>query len=112
VSHCVRAIFRDLHGARMASRGPFHGGDRASGIVWGCLQAQRLMSEYLADDFAAHPKCSHILNIHLQDNALMRIEHDAIMLKTKLTLMTLQKTVDDLQVQHDTLATKVGKLKK
>jgi hypothetical protein len=44
ISHCVRAIFRDLHKARIAGRGPFLGGDRASGIVWGNLQAHRLES--------------------------------------------------------------------
>jgi hypothetical protein len=43
------------------------------GIVWGSLQAHRLMEEYLSADFAAHPRCSHILNIHLQDNAMMNI---------------------------------------
>jgi hypothetical protein len=112
VSHCVRAIFRDLHAARMAGRGPFLGGDRASGIVWGCLQAHRVMEEYVVDDFAAHPKCGHILNIHLQDNAMMKAEHDAVLVKTKATLVSLQETVDDLKMQHDNLSTKVGKLKK
>jgi hypothetical protein len=112
VVHCVRAIFRDLHIARMAGGGPFLGGDRASGIVWGCLQAHRVMAEYLADDFLAHPKCSHIINIHLQDNALMKAEHDAVQLKTKATLVSLLKSVKDLRVQHDNLSTKVGKLKK
>jgi hypothetical protein len=45
ISHCVRAMFRDLHKARIAERGPFLGGDRATGIVWGSLQAHRLMEE-------------------------------------------------------------------
>jgi hypothetical protein len=67
--------FRDLHKARIAGRGPFLGGDRVSGILWGSLvQAHRLMQEYLNADFSAHPKCSHILNIHLQDNALMKVD--------------------------------------
>jgi hypothetical protein len=33
VRHCVRAIFGHLHKARIAGRGPFLGGGRASGIV-------------------------------------------------------------------------------
>jgi hypothetical protein len=70
------------------------------------------MAEYLVDDFGAHKKCSHILNIHLQDNAMMKAEHDAGMTKIKATLATLQKSVGEMQAQQDSLATKVRKLKK
>jgi hypothetical protein len=112
VSHCVRAIFRDLHSARMAGRGPFLGTNRSAGIVWGCLQAHRVMAEYLAEDFAAHPKCSHILNIHLQDNAMMKTQHDAMHTKTQLLISGLQTKYADLKKAHDTLSTKVGALKK
>jgi hypothetical protein len=43
------------------------------------LQAHRVMQEYLLNDFSAHPKCSHILDIHLQDNALMKAGYKADM---------------------------------
>jgi hypothetical protein len=112
ISHCVRAIFRDLHKARIAGRGPFLGGDRASGIVWGSLQAHRLMQEYLDADFSAHPKCSHILNIHLQDNALMKVDFRREFDKLKGLVTEVTLDASDLRVQHDNLATKVGKLKK
>jgi hypothetical protein len=104
--------FRNLHKTRIAGRGPFLGGDRASGIVWGSLQAHRLMQEYLDADFSAHPKCSHILNIHLQDNALMKVDFRREFDKLKTLVSEVQAGAADIRVQHDILATKVGKLKK
>jgi hypothetical protein len=113
VSHCFRAIFRDLHMARMAGQGPYLGGNRSSESVWGCLQAHRVMEDYLAEDFAAHPKCSHILNIHLQDNAAMKTEHDVAHVKLQQLITTgLQTKYNDLKKGHDVLLTKVRSLKK
>ena len=80
----MRAIFRELHIARVAGRGPFPNG-KAGPIVWACLQAQIRMNEFLENGFAADPKLSHILNIHLQDNAVM-----------KSTFVTLQAKVTEL----------------
>jgi hypothetical protein len=99
ISHCVRAIFSDLHAARIAGRGPFMTSDRQLGVVWGCLQAHRVMSEYVDADFASHPRCSHILNLHLQDNALMKTEFNEYRDKTNgiiLTLLSRLKTVEGL----------------
>jgi hypothetical protein len=73
ISHCVRAIFADLHEARIAGRGSYPKGiEAAAGIVWGSLQGLKRMQEYSALGFSAHPKLSHILNLHLQDHALMK----------------------------------------
>jgi hypothetical protein len=115
ICHCVQAIFGDLHKARIAGRGPFLGSDRASGIMWGSLQAHRLMQEYvITSDFAAHPKYSHILNIHLQDNALMKADYKTDMdkVKVKARVVDLEKNLAILHALHDQLSTKVGKLKK
>jgi hypothetical protein len=112
VSHCVRAIFKDLHTARMAGRGPFLGTNRSAGIVWGCLQAHRVMTEYSSEDFSAHLRCSHILNIHLQDNAMMKPEHDVAYTKLKDLVTGLQAKYSELKQSHDSLSTKVGALKK
>jgi hypothetical protein len=112
ISHCIRSIFRDLHVARLAGRGPFLGTDRAGGIVWGCLQAHRVMKEYVEYDFSAHPKCSHILNIHLQDNALMKSEASKTTKAQNALIEKLTKAVTDLQSKHDSLVGRFDKLKK
>ena len=37
IAHCVRAVFEDLHGARMPGRGPhLTKEDRAASSMWGC----------------------------------------------------------------------------
>jgi hypothetical protein len=70
------------------------------------------MQEYLDADFSAHPKCSHILNIHLQDNALMKVDFRREFDKLKASVTEARLDAADLRVQHDNLSTKVGKLKK
>jgi hypothetical protein len=109
ISHCVRAIFSDLHDARIAGRGIYNkGAETRAGLVWGSLQGLKRMREYLAVGFSAHPKLSHILNLHLQDNALMKhvfetyvLEHNA---KWKQSAATLAKLNSDL----DKLSSKVN----
>ena len=70
MSHCVRAIFKELHKARIAGRGPFFG-NKAGSIAWGSLRAQKRMKEFLNKKFMGDPALSHILNLYLQDNAVM-----------------------------------------
>ena len=70
------------------------------------------MEEYLLVDFAAHPRCSHILNIHLQDNAMMKAVYTKDMTAVKLLLKDLDKQAGGLQIAHDQLVTRVNKLKK
>jgi hypothetical protein len=70
------------------------------------------MEEYLTADFAAHPRCSHILNIHLQDNAMMKAVYVKEMSALKTLIKDLDRNAGDLQVAHDQLVTKVNKMKK
>jgi hypothetical protein len=70
------------------------------------------MEEYLSADFAAHPRCSHILNIHLQDNAMMKAVYTKDMTAVKLLIKDLDRHAGDLQAAHDQLVTRVNKLKK
>ena len=73
IVHCVRAVFEDLHEARMPGRGPHLTADeRAASATWGCFQAQLKMQEYEKMGFAAHPTLSHILNIHLRDHTVSK----------------------------------------
>jgi hypothetical protein len=74
VSQSVRAIFAELHVAWIAGRGPFLASERPAGIAWGCLQAFKRMKDFTKHKFSADLKISHILNLHLQDNAVMRSE--------------------------------------
>jgi hypothetical protein len=76
IAHCVRAIFAELHSARSPGRGPFLPGDRAAGVVWGMLRAQRKMQEFTVRGFSASPVLSHILNIHLRDHAVMQTDFE------------------------------------
>jgi hypothetical protein len=72
VSHCVRAVFALLYKARAPGRGPFLDDSRKhAGMVWGALQCHRVCRELLEANFAGHPTLSHILNLHLRDNAVM-----------------------------------------
>jgi hypothetical protein len=89
ISHCVPDLFSNLHSARIAGRRPFMIGNREAGVVWGCLQAHRVMNTYAEADFAAHLRCSHILNLHLQDNALMKMEFHEYRDKTNDTISKL-----------------------
>ena len=77
ISHCVRAIFRELHNCRVTGRGPFPSG-KSGPIVWACLQSHLRMREFVDNGFSADAKLSHILNIHLQDNAVMKTTFNAL----------------------------------
>ena len=73
IAHCVRAVFEDLHEARMPGRGPhLTVEDRAASSMWGCFQAHLKMQEFEKVGFAAHPTLSHILNIHLRDHTVSK----------------------------------------
>ena len=82
LSHCIRTVFKELHKARMAGRGPFIG-DKCGAIVWGQMQAHKRMNEFTDNGFSADPTLSHILNLHLQDNAVMQSSFSK--LKDKVT---------------------------
>jgi hypothetical protein len=79
VSHCVRAIFDLLFKARVAGRGPFlDDARRDAGMVWGALQCHAVCRSLMDANFSSHPTLSHILNLHLRDNAVMMSSMDAM----------------------------------
>jgi hypothetical protein len=79
VSHCVRAIFALLYKARAPGRGPFlDESRRQAGMVWGALQCHSICRHLLDSNFSGHPTLSHILNLHLRDNAVMKSSLDAL----------------------------------
>jgi hypothetical protein len=68
VAHDVREIFQLLYEARGPGRStldPEH-------FLWGTLRAHKVMQELRDFHFSAHPKLGHALNLHLQDNAVMK----------------------------------------
>jgi hypothetical protein len=67
----VRAIFAELHVGRIDGRGHFLASERPAGIAWGCLQAFKRMKDFTKHKFSSDLKISHILNLHLQDHAVM-----------------------------------------
>jgi hypothetical protein len=82
IAHCVRAVFKDLHEARMPGRGPhMTADDRAASSTWGCFQAQLKMQEYEKVGFAAHPTLSHILNIHLRDHTVSKATFESVLVR-------------------------------
>jgi hypothetical protein len=79
VSHCVRAIFDLLYKARVAGRGPFlDDSRRQAGMVWGALQCHSVCRSLMEANFSSHPTLSHILNLHLRDNAVMASSLEAL----------------------------------
>jgi uncharacterized coiled-coil protein SlyX len=79
VSHCVRAIFALLYKARAPGRGPFlDESRRQAGMVWGALQCHSVCRQLLDSNFSGHPTLSHILNLHLRDNAVMQSSLEAL----------------------------------
>ena len=70
------------------------------------------MEEYLVADFAAHPRCSHILNIHLQDHAMMKAVYVKGMGDLRKLVKDIDRSAGEMKVAHDQLVTRVNKLKK
>jgi hypothetical protein len=84
ISHTIRELCQILHNARNAGQGPFlSDSDRASGIFWGSLQAYREMAVITSRGMMGDPRLSHILNLHLRDNAVMRSEMKEALTKIK-----------------------------
>jgi hypothetical protein len=97
MSHAVRTIMEILHAARAPGRGPFGPGELSTKILWGTLQALGVMRKMRAANFSAYPALSHILNLHLQDNAVTTSELIAVEKRLKTTmddLKALKSAVD------------------
>jgi hypothetical protein len=109
ISHCVRAVFEDLHEARMPGRGPhMTPADRAASSAWGCFQAQLKMQEFEKMGFGAHPTLSYILNIHLRDHTVSRATFD--LLVTRLEAVESAVKVNTNTIRNT--SSKVGEIKK
>ena len=67
------------------------------------------MEEYTEAGFSAHPKLSHILNLHLQDNALMKdsIFNDYVK-RTDAKLKEQQAAIAKLLSEMEKLTSKVN----
>jgi hypothetical protein len=75
ISHTVREICNILHEARKAGQGQYStAAERASGAFWGQIQAFREMEHLSQRSLVSDHRLSHILNLHLRDNAVMRSE--------------------------------------
>jgi hypothetical protein len=73
-------------------------GGKASSILWGTLQAHRVMREMLLDGFSGFPKLSHVLNLHLQDNTVPRSKFEALeekVAKHDAKIKALQTSMDE-----------------
>jgi hypothetical protein len=68
VCHCVREIFAYLHEARLPGRGILTPEERPVAILWGSL----------------HPLLSHVLNLHLRQHSVRKVEHNALAAKVKM----------------------------
>ena len=109
IAHCVRAVFEDLHEARMPGRGPhLTMEDRAASSIWGCFQAQLKMQEFEKMGFAAHPTLSHILNIHLRDHTVSKATFEKVLARMATIESNAATTASTLRV----LQSAVGEVKK
>jgi hypothetical protein len=101
MAHAIRTICEMLHAARAPGRGPFRPGEKGVKIFWGTLQALGVMRELRMAKFSAHPALSHILNLHLQDNALT---------KSEMTSMErrLKSVIEEVKALKSSVDRKVG----
>jgi hypothetical protein len=79
VCHCVREIFSALHEARLPGRGLLTADERPVSVLWGALQAHKKMDELTKKQFSAHPLLSHVLNLHLRQHSVRKVEHVALL---------------------------------
>lgn len=99
VAHDVREIFQLLYEAR----GPGRSTLEPEHFFWGTLRAHKVMQELRDFHFSAHPKLGHALNLHLQDNAVMKGSFNALF----ATVETLKKDCAEAKTTaHKALAKK------
>jgi hypothetical protein len=97
VCHCVRQIFRTLHEARMPGRGFLSKDERSVAIVWGALQAHKKVQSLMSQQFSAHPLLSHVLNLHLRQHSVRKMDYDKLYKKVDslVTELAQVKSVAD-----------------
>jgi hypothetical protein len=109
IAHCVRAVFEDLHEARMPGRGPhLTVEDRAASSIWGCFQAHLKMQEFEKMGFAAHPTLSHILNMHLRDHTVSKATFEKLLVRMAAAEASAAASATAVR----TLQTAMGEVKK
>ena len=97
VCHFIRAIFKLMHEARLPGRGPHALGDKYGSVFWGVLQTHRVIQDLASEGLEAHPRLSHILNIHLRDKTVSRSAMDRVlseMADIKRIAKKAEKTAD------------------
>ena len=97
VCHCIRAILKLMHEARLPGQGPHALGDKYGSVFWGALQTHRVMQDLASEGFEAHPRLSDILNIHPRDNVVPRSAMDRVlaeMADVKRIAEKAEKTAD------------------
>jgi hypothetical protein len=108
VCHCVREIFSCLHEARLPGRGFLTVDERPVAILWGSLQAHKKMEELTKKQFSAHPLLSHVLNLHLRQHSVRKVDHLALM--NRVTF--LEEELDRVKGIADKALSTANKLKK
>jgi len=88
ISHCVRAIFKKLNQVRCAGSIP---DAQPCDLVWGFLQGVSMADEFTNENFEGHSVLSHVLNLHLQDRAVMKEEYEE-------TIRSLTETIAKISV--------------
>lgn len=102
ISHTIREICSILHDARKAGRGYYTTpSERAACCFWGQLQAHREMQVLTSRSLVSDPRLSHILNLHLRDNAVMKSELNKVM----DMIRGVQKDVTELKKKKAAVST-------
>ena len=109
ISHCVREIFNRLHNSRRAGRIP---NASACDLAWGFLQGVKLADEFVVERFSGHVILSHVLNLHLQDNALMKTEYSKKMAGMETQLKDILKMAVAAKNAADAACSKVELIRK
>jgi hypothetical protein len=79
VCHCLCKIFWCLHEARLPGRGLLTVDKCPVTILWGSLQAHKKMEELTKEQFFAHLLLSHMLNLHLRQHLVRKVDHVALL---------------------------------
>jgi hypothetical protein len=51
--------------------------------MWGALQAHKKVEELTKKQFSAHPLLSHVLNLHLRQHSVRKVDHDVLTERVK-----------------------------
>jgi hypothetical protein len=97
VCHCVREIFAALHQARLPGCSFQSADEQSVSVMWGALIAHKKVEELTKKQFSAHPLLSHVLNLHLRQHSVRKVDHEVLTAKVNLLekeLAKVQKMAD------------------